>query len=115
MPDEKDITPTAEERLAALETEHLDLVRRVLALQNREDRTIAFTLDTLRRWAGQVNAWAAQSRAGGWGTHQVKANLELAAEIHRAADEVAAHREQLFERMRQEQAEREQEGGAHEP
>lgn len=41
--------------------------------------------DFLDRLADRLDSWAAESRSGGWSTHQVAANLETANECRREA------------------------------
>jgi len=44
----------------------------------------------LRDASSICSKWATESRKGGWSTHQIKANLELAAKLENEANALAA-------------------------
>ncbi len=55
---------------------------RTIPIQSAEDQAVKL----LEKVARQLNRWAAESIAGGWSTHQVTPQKELAAEIHQFLD-----------------------------
>jgi hypothetical protein len=70
------------------ESAHEENMLSALRAAGRSDRlggTIADAAAYLSTMADQLDAWAEQSRTGGWSTHQVTANIDMANSCRRMA------------------------------